>query len=121
MTVRGRAGRHREERGSASLWLLTVGMSLVLLAVVTAMAGGVIVARHRARNAADAGALAGALTAVEGEAAACAAAARLVMENGAHLVTCTVSGLDVTVTVRTRTLAGHAAVAAARAGPPRPG
>jgi secretion/DNA translocation related TadE-like protein len=94
---------------------------LLLLAVTVATAGGVIVARHRARNAADAGALAGAMSAVEGEQAACAAADRLVAANRGRLVACTVDGLDVTVTAESRAPAGMTARAVSKAGPFRAG
>jgi secretion/DNA translocation related TadE-like protein len=115
----GRAGGSAGEQGSASVWLLSVGLVLVLLAITVATAGGVTVARHRARNAADAGALAGALSAVDGDQAACAAAGRLVAANGGRLVACTVDRLDVTVTAEVRAPAGVGARAVAKAGPLR--
>jgi secretion/DNA translocation related TadE-like protein len=97
--------------------LLGVGVALVLLAIGLATADGLLVARHRARNAADAGALAGALRAVEGTAVACAAADRLVTENGGRLASCAVAGLDVTVAAEVRSSAGIPVRAEARAGP----
>ncbi|MFG2038975.1 Rv3654c family TadE-like protein [Dactylosporangium sp. NPDC048998] len=113
------SGPGRGDRGSASLLMLGVGLALVLFALGFVTGGGVVVARHRARNAADAGALAGAMAAVEGEgeAAACAAAGRLAGENGGRLASCAVAGPVVTVTVEVPTLTGLAARAEARAGP----
>ncbi|GAA4243430.1 hypothetical protein GCM10022255_002500 [Dactylosporangium darangshiense] len=97
--------------------MLAVGLAALLLALGFVIAGGVIVARHEARNAADAGALAGALSAVQGARAACAAAGRLVEANGGRLVGCTVAGPVVTVTVEVRARTGLATAASARAGP----
>ena len=108
------------DRGSASLWSLGVGLVLAILAAVVAMAGGVAVARHRAQTAADFGALAGAINAVEGEGSACAEAGRLVTANGAQLVACHLDGLDVTVTASVLAPYGWGrARASARAGPIR--
>jgi secretion/DNA translocation related TadE-like protein len=97
--------------------VLGVGLALAVLALGLVTAGGVIVARHQARNAADAGALAGALVAVDGGEAACAAAGRLVAENGGRVEACNVDGPVVTVTVVVRARTGLAAKASARAGP----
>ena len=84
------------------------------------MAGGLLVARHRAQSAADLGALAGALRAVEGTGVACPAADRIVRANGGRLVACRVEGLDVVVTVRVAGPAGWgSAEESARAGPAR--
>lgn len=102
------------DRGSASLWLLGIGLAVVALGVAAAGAATAIVARHRAQSAADLGALAGAVRWAEGEAVACARADELVRANGARLVDCRLDGLDVIVTVE----AGPAR-ARARAGPVR--
>nr|BFE64082.1 hypothetical protein GCM10020063_086080 [Dactylosporangium thailandense] len=110
----GRGGR---ERGSASLICLGVGLALVALAIGILAGGEVVVARHRAQNAADFAALAGALTAVRGKGAACAAAERFAAENGGRLAECEVGGPIVTVTVEVRTRSGIVAKARARAGP----
>jgi secretion/DNA translocation related TadE-like protein len=109
-----------DDRGSASLWLLGVALAVLLLAGTVAMAGGLLVARHRAQSAADLGALAGALRAVEGPGVACPAADRIVRANGGRMVACRVEGLDVVLTVRVAGPAGWgAAEASARAGPAR--
>ncbi|GAA3279290.1 pilus assembly protein TadE [Dactylosporangium vinaceum] len=107
------------ERGSASLLCLGVGLALAALAFGFATAGGLIVARHRARNAADAGALAGAMAAWRGSAAACAAAGRLAAANGGRLTGCRLAGPVVTVTVEVLAGNGLKAAAGARAGPVR--
>jgi secretion/DNA translocation related TadE-like protein len=108
------------DQGSATLWLLGVAMAVVILTGAVMMAGGFVVARHRASTAADLGALAGARRAFEGEEVACAEADRIVRANGGTLVTCRVEGLDVVITVR---IPGPGdwgtANASARAGPER--
>src|SRR5690242_19734995 len=84
------------------------------------MAGGLVAARHRAQSAADLGALAGAVRAVEGAGVACPAAERIVRANGARMVACRVEGLDVVVTAQVSGPAGWgAAEQSARAGPER--
>jgi secretion/DNA translocation related TadE-like protein len=102
------------DRGSASLWLLGVGLAVVLLGVVAATVASAVVARHRAQAAADLGALAGASRAAQGEAVACARAAELVRANRARLVGCRLDGLDLVVTAEV-----GLARATARAGPVR--
>lgn len=115
-----RRARWADDRGSASLWLLGVALAVLLLAGTVAMAGGLVVARHRAQSAADLGALAGAVRAVEGAEVACPAAERIVRANGARMVACRVEGLDVVVTAQVSGPAGWgAAEQSARAGPER--
>jgi len=116
---RSRSGR-TGDRGSASLWLLGLGLALLVLAVTVAMAGGLLVARHRAQTAADLGALAGARHAAESADVACATAGHVVRENGARLVDCHVEVLDVVVTAEVETPGRWGgARASARAGPLR--
>lgn len=111
------------ERGSASLWLLAVGLTLVTAGLAGAAVGAARVARHQARVAADFGALAGAARTLEGPAVACARAAELVTANGARLVGCTLDGLDLQLSVELTVtpLPGltRTAHATARAGPLR--
>jgi secretion/DNA translocation related TadE-like protein len=102
------------DRGSASLWLLGVGLAVVLLGTVAAAVASAVVARHRAQAAADLGALAGAAHAGRGEAAACARAAELVRANRARPVGCHLDGLDLVITAEV-----GPARAQARAGPVR--
>jgi secretion/DNA translocation related TadE-like protein len=75
-----------------------------------------VIARHRARNAADAGALSGAMRVAQGAEVACAAAERLVRENRGRLTSCVVQGATVTVTAEVRAGVGVASQRA-RAGP----
>jgi secretion/DNA translocation related TadE-like protein len=111
------------DRGSASLWVLGVGLAVLLFAGAVAAAGSVLVAKHRAQAAADLGALAGAVHAAEGPDVACAWAGQVTEGNGASLVECLVDGLDVVVTVNVEPAGVGRAVgparARARAGPAR--
>lgn len=89
----------RPERGSATP--LAVGLLGVVLFVGAALGVvAAVVATHRsAQAAADLASLAGA-GALQRQADACAAAARVADANGAALEDCSVAGEDVTVTVR---------------------
>jgi secretion/DNA translocation related TadE-like protein len=87
------------DRGSASLWLLGVGLAVLAFAGAVAAAGSALVAQHRAQAAADLGALAGAVRTGEGSAAACDRSREIVEVNGARLVECRLDGLDVVVGV----------------------
>lgn len=98
-----RVAHHRDDRGSASIWVLGVGLATVLAALAVATAAGVLVARQRAQAAADLGALAGARHALAGEATACRYAARIVEANGAIMERCRLTGLDLTITVSAAT------------------
>ena len=101
------------ERGSVSVVLIgVIGAITVLLAAVMVLAG-VVRDTHRARNAADLSALAGANRLAQGESVA---AGQLAGANDAELTGCQVSGLDVRVTVRIPTRFGYAS-GSARAGP----
>ena len=89
----GKAGRPvvragGRDRGAASILLLAVGLVLVAAGLAGAAVGSARVARHAARNAADLGALAGGVRAVEGRAPACAVADRFVSANGARMTWC---------------------------------
>ena len=101
--------------------MLAVGLVLVAAGVAGAAVGAARTGRHQAQVAADLGALAGAMHAVEGTPAACAAAARYVAANEGAMSSCTVDGLEIVVAVDVR-VAGlpgleRRAHAAARAGP----
>jgi secretion/DNA translocation related TadE-like protein len=81
---------------------MIAAMALVLAAATIAIGYAVAtIERHRAGAAADAAALAAALDAVRGPAAACQQATRLATLDRARLSRCTVSGsiADVSVTV----------------------
>lgn len=120
--IRARGSRGRD-RGSASLWLLTVGLVLLAAAGVGASVGAARVGRHEARVAADLGALAGAAHAAWEPATACARAARIVTANGGRLTSCTLDGFDIQVSVEVVTTplpaVARVARATARAGPVR--
>jgi secretion/DNA translocation related TadE-like protein len=118
--------RHRgassdRDRGAASILLLAIGLVLVAAGMGGAAIAAGVVGNHRARTAADLGALAGAGQAIYGQDVACAQAGRLVAANGGRLTGCTVTGLEVVVSVAVdvRPLPGllRRATAAARAGP----
>ena len=117
-------GDLRADRGGATVWVLAVGLVTVLLALLWAAVGSAVTARHRAQNAADLGALAGAARAIDGIEGACAWAAQIVAANGATLIGCELDGFDVIVTTRATPFgrAGRfgSAQASARAGPVEP-
>jgi len=113
--------RGLDDQGSATIWVLAA-MSVVLLAGFAGIAlGAAVLARHRAENAADLAAVAGATALVSGSGAPCAAAAALVHANGGQLVSCSVLIDDVVVSVRVAPVGLPArwgsAEARARAGP----
>ncbi|MFI7335180.1 Rv3654c family TadE-like protein [Micromonospora aurantiaca (nom. illeg.)] len=111
------------DRGGATVCLLAIGLVFVLVGVFGAAVGAARCARHQARNAADFGALAGAVQVLDGAGVACARAADLVSANGGRMTGCRADGLDLIVTARVRVapLPGLArdAVATSRAGPAR--
>ncbi|WP_233562916.1 Rv3654c family TadE-like protein [Micromonospora musae] len=113
---------HRE-RGGASVCLLVVGLALVLAGMFGAAVGAARAARQQAAVAADFGALAGAGRALDGDEAACSAAAEIAGRNGGRLLVCRLDDLDVLVTaeVSVTVLPGltRVATASARAGPLR--
>ena len=108
------------DRGSASIWVLGVGLSVVLLAALAALAGSAVVARHKAGVVADLAALAGAAVAADGAPAACGRAEAIVRAQQARLVGCLLEALDILVTVEIDNPCWPAAARArARAGPVR--
>jgi secretion/DNA translocation related TadE-like protein len=96
---------------------------LVAAGVAGSAVGVATVGRHQARTAADLGALAGAAWVVQGVEAACERAFAVASANRSRLVSCTVDGWDVVVTVEVsvQPLPGlsRTASASARAGPVR--
>jgi len=111
------------DRGSATVWALAIGLVIVSTATVLALAGAASVARHRAQAAADLAAIAAALQVWDGEVAACARADDVSARNGARLVACRLDDLDAVVTVEVSPplLARFgSARASARAGPTGP-
>jgi secretion/DNA translocation related TadE-like protein len=109
------------DRGAASIFLLAVGLVLVAAGIAGAATGAARVGRHQARTAADLGALAGAVHAVEGSDAACGRAGQLVAANGGRTTSCRLDGLDLIIEAEVTVtplpgLTRHA-TATARAGP----
>ena len=109
------------DRGAASVFVLAVGLVLVAGGMAGAAVGAARVGRHEARTAADLGALAGAMRAIEGQQVACARAAELVSANGGRMSGCRLEGLEIVVEAEMSVtpLPGleTKASAAARAGP----
>lgn len=107
--------------GSASLLVLALGLLLLSAGLAGAAVGAARVGRHQARTAADLGALAGAVRAVQGERVACGRAAALVVANRGRVRSCRLAGLELVVSVEVAVtpLPGvrRVASAAARAGP----
>ncbi len=109
-----------DDTGSATVWVLAVGLVFVLAAATIALGAAATVARHRAQAAADLAALAAAMRAWDGQAAACDRAAEVSARNGARLVACALDGFDALVTVEVAPAGGAGwadARASARAGP----
>lgn len=116
-----RADRRRQ-RGSATIWLLSL-MTVVVLAGVTAlMVAQAVTARHQAGAAADLAALAAAARTFDGAPLACARAAEVAQAARARVVSCVLAGQVAEVTVEIRPRSGLAHLppvrARARAGPP---
>jgi secretion/DNA translocation related TadE-like protein len=80
--------RPRDERGSASIWVLSCCVLLTLVATVSTVRELAVVARHRAEAGADLAALAAAGEIGRDSATACVAAARIARGNGARLRSC---------------------------------
>ncbi|PFG20695.1 Rv3654c family TadE-like protein [Serinibacter salmoneus] len=110
-------GADHSERGSGTVLvvgLLGVAAALLIPLVLLASIAG---ARATAQGAADLAAIAGATAWHDhGGGAPCAVAGRVLVEHGAYLVSCEVSGEDVVVTAAVPTRVGDAR-ATARAGP----
>jgi secretion/DNA translocation related TadE-like protein len=113
------------DRGAASILVLAIGLIMVGAGMAGAAIGTARVGRHQARTAADLAALAGAMRASEGSAAACARATEIVQRNDGRMLTCRLIGWEIVVTagVQVTFLPGRRgeATATARAGPIRAG
>lgn len=112
-----------DDRGSATVWTVSLLLVLVVIGTAALTAAGVLVAHARAVTAADLAALAGAAAIQSGasEATACEQARRIAVDNGAQSLSCVVSG-DVVdfvaeVPIRGATSLVGPARAAGRAGP----
>ncbi|SDG42379.1 helicase/secretion neighborhood TadE-like protein [Sinosporangium album] len=113
----------RLERGSVTVWALTVIALIMLVTYAVVVVGMVRVARHRAQAAADLSALNAARVLLADHAHACREATTLAHANGAVLQRCDVTDetVDVRVAIRTtlplRGVGLHVITARARAGP----
>ncbi|MQA93837.1 MAG: hypothetical protein GEV11_04050 [Streptosporangiales bacterium] len=110
----------RSERGSGTVWVLTMIALIWALVMAGVAVGAARVARHRAGVAADLAALAGAARLPGAAVAACAEAARVAALNHARLRACVVDASEIEVSVVTRSRRGWrspAASARSRAGP----
>jgi secretion/DNA translocation related TadE-like protein len=112
----------RRDRGSATIWLVALGMVLAVSGSVGTFVAVAAAASARAATAADLAALAGAAALLHHRGDPCAAAADVVRENDAVLDRCAVDGVDVRVWARVAMpaldrLGLSPAQARARAGP----
>jgi secretion/DNA translocation related TadE-like protein len=117
---RGRRPGLGDDRGFATVVAAgAIGIVGLLLGALLVL-GTAVATRHRAENAADLAALAGAAESVRGREPACARAREVVERNGATLVGCTWIGWDLQVDVA-RTCGclpvGDTTTVRARAGP----
>ncbi|HEY2192664.1 MAG TPA: Rv3654c family TadE-like protein [Actinomycetospora sp.] len=91
-----------DDRGLATVIAAgAIGVVGILLGALLVL-GAVVATRHRADNAADLAALAGAAESVGGRAAACHRAREVADRNGATLLRCTWLGWDLQVEVTRR-------------------
>ncbi|NYI96881.1 secretion/DNA translocation related TadE-like protein [Streptomonospora nanhaiensis] len=107
------------ERGSGTVWVLTLCALVWSTALTVVLVAGVRADHHRAASAADLAALAGAEHAALGREPACAAARAAAEANGAALTGCDLAAdlsLRVTVRVPARSVRGTV-TAQSRAGP----
>jgi secretion/DNA translocation related TadE-like protein len=113
--------QQHDERGSATVLVVTLAGVLVLLGAALAVATAMVVAHRSAQSAADLAALAGARGVASGD-DGCAVASRVAADNGARVTACAVVGrvVDVSVDVRGPHWLGQTGDLAARsrAGPP---
>ena len=100
-SVLGIKGYWSQERGSATVVMLGVIATVLTLTVSGLWLASAALASHRARAAADLGALAAAGALIQGESAsaACGSATRVVVANHARLRQCLVSGTEVRLVV----------------------
>ena len=114
--------RLENERGAASVMVLSLVAVVLALTAGGLVVASVVVASHRARVAADLGALAGASAVQDGLSAgeACSVAHQVVRANGAATQSCSSTGGDLELRVEVRAaLWPEPATARSRAGPER--
>jgi secretion/DNA translocation related TadE-like protein len=116
-----RRWHHARDSGFATVWVITAMALVAAAAGVASCYGMAIVQRHRAAAAADAVALAVALRAVDGPAAACSGGVALARLDGGVLTGCQLQGsvaqVSVAVPLPGVLAALGPATARARAGP----
>jgi secretion/DNA translocation related TadE-like protein len=83
-----RLGNWRQERGSATVWVLGLAAVVIAVALTVVVRGSAVLARHRLERAADLAALAAAQQ-IGRAGHPCAAASRNAAANGAVLASCT--------------------------------
>jgi secretion/DNA translocation related TadE-like protein len=115
----------RDDRGSASVWVLACSALVLLVAVAVSLRAGAVLARHRAESAADLAALAAAGRIGTAD-DVCEPAGPIARANGGALVRCRTrlapdgrSGsvdVEVSVAVRLPGIGWRRATASARAG-----
>jgi secretion/DNA translocation related TadE-like protein len=92
-------GRSADDRGAATVHAVSIGVLLVVVAVVLVQAVSLVQMRHRVAAAADLAALAASRASVAGD-DGCRAAATVARRNGARLVACRMDFDVATVTAR---------------------
>lgn len=121
MTRCWQGDRRGDDRGSASVLVLSLLAVLALVGGLLVAAGVLVVTRHRAGSAADLAALAAAARVLDGPGVACAAADRVARAVGASVTGCALQEGGAVVTVEVLPPGGLAALgparAVARAGP----
>jgi secretion/DNA translocation related TadE-like protein len=114
-------GSATHERGSATVVMLGVIASVLILTVSGLLLASAVLASHRARAGADLAALAAAAVLMQGgtEPAACGSAARVAALNRGRLEQCLASGVEVWLSVDVEASMKGVGVASAssRAGP----
>jgi secretion/DNA translocation related TadE-like protein len=115
--LRGSDRPDRQDRGSASIWLLCAGSVVIAIGLAGALGAAAATARHRAQAAADLGGLAGARYALAGDTVACAHAGAIVEANGARMTSCHLDGFDLVVVVELPVAGLGTVHGTARAGP----
>jgi secretion/DNA translocation related TadE-like protein len=117
----GIRARSTDQRGSATVVMLGVIAAVLMLTVSGLLLASAVLASHRARAAADLGALAAAGVLIRGEpaGAACESAAQVAAANHGRVQVCIASGTEVrlTVTVASGVTGLGVATARSRAGP----
>jgi len=114
--------RRGRDRGAATILALSIIGALLSLTAGGLIVGSVVLASHRARLAADLGALAGAAAVQDGSSAsaACAVAEKVAHANGAGTQACSLHDADLEIRVAVAASLWPApATARSRAGPER--